>query len=657
MNDRYRNLLSPVVVGGVLMKNRMMATAGFPRALMGSGQVINENVITHFSQRAANGAAAVYFNGEALPDPPGPHPNEDNNYIRQLVSATRHFGSIAMTGISGRIDLGDLGGRRMAGPGLIPTRSAPNGGLAMHMAGDYGSEPLLTEADVMTKAQIQQMIDKTVESALQMKSLGFEMLSIHNAYRSGAGGTFWSPICNKRTDEYGGSARNRARVILETFDALRQSLGRDFALECMVSGYEDEGITIDDTIQLARWGKGLFNILHIRHGDQDPQHPTGYSTPESIPCPNLDVAAAIKQGVGNHMLIAVSAGLQDPDFNEKILADGKADIIAMCRAFICDSQYGKKIEENRAEDITPCIRCNKCHGPNVSDPIKVGCSVNPAIGMEHKLDQMVTKPDRRKKVGVIGGGPAGMEAALIAAKRGHSVTLFESSGALGGQLKHADYADFKWPIRKYKDHMAAQLSKAGVDIRLNTQAEPEMIKQFGFDDLIVAIGPSFPVPAIPGADRAMAAVEVFGNEARLPKRVVVVGGSETGVDTGLYLAKAGHQVYVTTRQDDLVNDAPHAHSRNMIRGAYYGMENFTKVVNVKKYVSIGETGLTYVDADGAEQKLQADMVVLATGAAPRPIDSAKFYGCAGKTHYVGDCVRVGDIHNAVSSAFGAAANI
>ena len=302
---RYEHLLQPLAVGDKLLKNRMIATAGYPRALGEGDSFMNEKIVTHFSNRAKNGAASVYINGGidmelALH---GPRHNQ-NNYVRQAIAAIRQYGSIAVTGVRGSYGTGPkmpsmistldppTAGRTFSGDPddmVMPTMPGKGGGLPTGMPGmpgmaAPGGKPL-SQADAMTKAEIEEFIDNTVQQAVAMKEMGFEMISVHSAYRTGPGGSFWSPLCNHRTDEYGGSTKNRARLLIELFSAMRAVLGPDFPLECMVSGAEAGGITPQDTIELARLGKGTFNILHLRHGEQDYQHPIPYTARSTRPAP------------------------------------------------------------------------------------------------------------------------------------------------------------------------------------------------------------------------------------------------------------------------------------------------------------------------------------------------------------------------------------
>ena len=328
----------------------------------------------------------------------------------------------------------------------------------------------------------------------------------------------------------------------------------------------------------------------------------------------------------------------------------------MARAFICDSEYGQKLYAGRGEDVRPCIRCNKCHVPNDTDKFRSYCSVNPEIGLEDKLERLFPKASSPKKLVVVGGGPAGMVSAVTAARLGHQVTLLEQGDRLGGQLLHADYADFKWPLEDYKNYLIRQLYQTGVKVRLNTAATPELVKAMEADAVFVAIGPEFKRPDLPGADgdNVKVPMEVFGHAEELPKKILIVGGSETAVETGMYLARQGKQVKLLSRQQMLAGDAPHAHYISMLEDAYQHQTGFAYETEVKAYVEIRADGVVYVDKDGQTRKAEAPVVVCATGTAPRHREAMAFYGTAPLVRFLGDCNRAGDVHKAVTAGWSAA---
>lgn len=685
MSKRYERLLSPLQVGNVLLKNRMVSTAGIPHMLQGTEEYPTDRLISHLANRAKNGAAAVYLNFAMRteegpggpPVPPGevamsfpPHDTAVNiaktsahNYLCQTIDAIRYYESIAITQPMGsytRTDMpggpGHGGTPQHGGPGPMGMPSDP-----MEMLRQEQEQCRGRSVDDITKKQIQEFIESTVKNAQILRQFGFEMFSFHNAYHNGTMAEFWSTHTNHRTDEYGGTAAGRARLMIEVMDAMKQTFGRDFPLEMLIS-VDGLGVNRGDTFELAKLLEGKVDILHVRHGDKDPQHPIGFTSSRTNPCPNLDAAAALKESImsrGSSIKVGVSAGLQNPDFNEKILRENKADLICMSRAWICDSEYGEKIYAGRGEDVNPCIRCNKCHVPNDSDKFRSFCSVNPKIGMEFKLEQVIAPVTRKKKVAVVGGGPAGMKCAITCAQRGHDVTLYEKESKLGGQLFHADYASFKWPLADFNHWLIEQTYKHGVNVHLNTEANREMLEQENYDDVVVAIGPRFKTPKLPIAEgtKTMLCVDVYGHEKELPHEIVVIGGSETGTETGMYLAENGHHVTVMTRQGMLALDAPHAHYVVMMMDAYENLDNFDYVRNLQKYVKVDASGVTYIDQEGQEQFVPAELVVLSGGVEPVPEQCAAFYGSGNHVHYIGDCYRAGDVHKAVTAGFATANQI
>lgn len=521
------------------------------------------------------------------------------------------------------------------------------------LGGDRGQE--------LPQEKFPEVFELFVEKLRYFQDCGYDMVSI-------GVGMYLSPFGNRRKDNYGGSLENRARFPLELCRRIKAALGQDFLIEAVLAGEEEEGgYTLAETIAFAKMAEGLINIFQLRESDGAKGHPTGFNSRPGQH-ETIRYAEAIKKS-GAKVFVEPIGGFQDLAENEAYIASGKADLIGMARAFICDPEYAKKAYEGRGEDVVPCIRCNKCHGV-MKGPWINFCSVNPTMGIAHKLERMVEAPVDVKTVAVIGGGPAGLEAAIVAAQRGHQVTLYEKSQILGGQLIHSEYSSFKWPLKNFKDYLIGQLKKLAVDVRIGTEAIPGLIKAGGYDAVITATGAKPNYPDIPGihASKVLTCLDVYGREQELGANVVIVGGSELGTETGMYLAEKGHNVTILTRKAALAHDSSPLHYITMagekqLPGGmplfipawanYANLRGITGVTTTK----IEEQKVTYVDAGGNEQTIDADSVVISGGMNALQDEALRFYDTAGRFFMVGDCNSVGNVQKCMREAFAAAAQI
>ncbi len=619
VSDRYSHLLSPLKIGNQVLKNRFLAPQSTPHFLQGPENFPAEVMRDYYVNMAKNGAGIIsvrIMSNRVRKDLKGDSAHmviydlEDAgvlNYMDQMIEGIHIYGSKACAGV--------MAGMRM--PGMPGTQSEDS------------------------EENNQKILENVVTEAKFYESHGFDAIQI--------------------------VARGNEKMTLAACEAVKAAvpdmltITEIFVREPSITQHKEDnyykaGGTVDEAIAYAKKLEGKADIAMVRIADASAAHATTWNSNKSDPYA-IHYAQAIKKS-GTKVIVAPGGGFQDLDLMEGYLKDGKSDMFTLARAFICDWEYGQKMAAGRGEDVTPCIRCNKCHGEDMfKGPWYTVCSVNPKVGIPAAV-KSIRPPGASKKVAVVGGGPAGMKAALTAAERGHRVTLYEKSEVLGGLARHADYSPYKWAIKGFKNFLAHQMGKAGVEVLLKTEATPEMIRAGGYDTILVAVGSDPVVPRIPGADGkgVYNIVEAYSNEKSMGKNVVFIGGGEFGADVGMYLANAGHNVTMVTAGKELFpNNRPH-YPETIIQ-TYEDLKNFLVITEaVPTGISSGK--VTYKDAGGTEKSLKADSVVIYAGFKPRKDEALKFYGTAKQFFAIGDCSDMGgNIQKSIRSAFYSASEV
>ena len=662
MMPTYSHLLSPLKIGKFILKNRMQSSNSLPHFSQGPENYPADATMAHFIGRARNGAAFITFAGfeDSVDSPEFPDtldmshfPNFDlrdarcQNYMVEFIEALHHQNTL----ISGSLFSANRTYRYENENGEVEIIDA-NPPIDMSL----GATAMIIQAcgDEVSAEDLVKIARSYGQKTAFYKRLGFDAVTIHMSYRAQLPGQLLSPLSNKRTDEFGGSFENRVKFPLMVLEEVKKAAGNDMLIEIQFSAVEPEGgYGMEEGIRFLRLAEKYVDIVQVRSAEGDPNHPIPFELRKT---PFLELAAEIKKA-GLDMVVSNVGGFFDPEDADRAIAEGKLDLVAMARAWISNPNYGELVLEGRKDDLVPCLRCNKCHGRGKHDIMTTVCSVNPHFGFE-EVDRYLPSPiEGSKTVAVIGGGPGGMRTALYLTERGHKVTIYEAEAELGGAIRHADYIPFKWTLKEYKDFLIAQVHKHGIHVVLNTKATPEMIAD-RYDVVIAAVGAQPVIPAIPGADRAnvCVATEAIMNSEKIGKSVVVIGGGEVGVETGMFLAQNGREVTVVEMRDELAADTTFMHYRSMFQAAWEAIPSFHYVLNASAK-EIGDGFVTYTDKDGAEHKLAADSVVLSVGMRAKSDEALSFYGAAPRFYFVGDCKKPGTIQTTNRSAYVTAVQI
>lgn len=576
----YSHLLSPISISGVTLKSRMTHTRS-GGGLDGTPWQF-ERSTRYYVTMAKAGAATVNITTGAWPEKDGSYRNARENLrmddptvqaeFRKMLDAIHAENTLCM-GMAGRAE--PMGYSICS----LDNWDALYGKLEGQYSDRYCNQP------TAPVELLDEMVEAYIRQAVGLKALGFDGITFHMCYRGGILAHSISPVANQRTDKYGGTTlEERARLTLAIFKGIKAACGQSFLIEIQQSPEEERpGYDVEYWLDYCKLCEGLVDIFQIRGFDMSLTHCTGFCCEKENP-PQLKYAEAFKKR-GIRALAAPVGGFGDPDTMERFIAEGKTDLIAMARAFIADNELGQKLAEGRGEDVRPCLRCmGKCDFPT--------CSVNPYYALA-KYPDLFPASGPSKKVAVLGGGPAGIQAALAAAERGHQVTLYEKRQELGGQLRFSEDNIYKWQLRDYMYWLRRQIEKSSVAVYTGVEATAELIREKGYDAIICAMGSEAKNIPVTGADshKVFLIDEAYDREMELGKRIVVIGGGSTGAETALYFAGRGHTVTLLTRKQEVYSDNNHC-----IYGEKHAYDT-EKNLTVIEFATTTEIGDGYVMAD------------------------------------------------------------
>ena len=407
----------------------------------------------------------------------------------------------------------------------------------------------------ITRKEMDVVVDHFMKATERCIKAGFDMVMCHIAHGNLLS-AFLSTYWNHRNDAYGGSAKNRWKFPLEVMEAMYSVTKGRIPIEVRVVGDERlEGATdIRERIEFLKEASKYIDMLCVSTGTLFYGNAMCYNMPSYyVPngC-NIEHAAAFKEALGDKVAVSVVGGINSLELAEKILAEGKADIVAMAKALMADDRMIVKGERGQEKDIVPCMRCMYCLRNQGTDESIHGCAANPRLGFEYRFPRFMPAK-KHKKVMVIGGGPGGMFAASTLAERGHEVHLFEKANKLGGRLHEASSLWLKEGFRRYLERAARGTFESGVHVHLNTEITADMVRAEAPDTLIIALGADEFVPNIPGVDgpNVVSVVDVDRGTAKVGKKVVICGAGLSGAECAMGL---GHEGVDCTIVDVLPED-------------------------------------------------------------------------------------------------------
>ena len=619
-----KHLFTPFQIKNLTLKNRIVLPplASF---LIEKGGGITDRAVEHYRRRAAGGPAMVIM--EACAVSPEGVVSENQARIdsdRLLKGLSRIAEAIRAEGAVPAIQIHHAG-RQTSAKVIKRLPMAPSPLPCPAIRGDVA--PLTVE-------QIQELVNKFADAAVRSREAGFELLEIHGAHGYLIN-QFLSRYSNIREDGYGGDIAGRTRFALDIIAEIRNRLGSSFPISFKISAQEfvPDGLTVEESIDILK--------LLVAAGIDAVQVSAGNdSTPEWICQPMfmqkaclVESAAAIKKAL--KIPVMAVGRINDPWTADNIIAKGMADLVCIGRGLMADPEMPIKAQEGRFDEIRTCIACNTCM-QSIYRKGRLECLVNPALGREQEMQIVPTT--QPKKVMVVGGGPGGLNAAWVAAKRGHEVHLYEKQPYLGGQLVPGSKTAYKREMQSLINFQKRQVELNGVICHMGQEVTAETVQKENPDVVILATGSRPVLPPVDGIDETSVVTfdVVLSGNVQEKKSTVIIGGGSTGCEVAYHLSETGSPVTIVELMPKIGGDIEAVTKKLLLRKL---KENSVRILTEHRLLRVGKNSLVVAGPDGIETVIEAQRVVVAIGIRQDDTIHQQIKSLGYETHVIGDCLE------------------
>ena len=637
-------ILQPIVVGGQTFKNRIMfppLTTGYEKNGMISEQDMG------FYTRLAKGGVGYIVLGDVAPInsfSPTPKLFDDSQIpaFKELADSVHAYGTkLGVQLFHPEYDVDAINS-------LFMQKKFDEMRQRLH-------HDMMFFTDEVSEEMLMSIIDKMCACAVRAQKAGVDVIQIHGDRLNGC---LCSTRMNHRTDKFGGSLENRVRFARMLTRAIRKAVPDmviDYKLSIVTPQRGKGGIDEADAVQFAQWlvedGVDMFHVAQANHtGNMADTIPPMGVQPYGF---FVKIAGDIKKAV--NVPVSAVGRIVDADMAARVIESGMADIVAMGRPLLADPDWGTKIAAGKACDIRRCISCNKGCTDAIQNRQFLSCVLNAENGYENT--RSIQPAAQKKKIAVLGGGPAGLEAARVAALRGHDVTLFEKTTTLGGQLNIACVPPRKEEMRRAAQDLIHAVCNAGVHLCMGQTRTAEQLKDAGFEAVINAVGAHSAAPRIPGIDSVNVADawKVLAGEQQVYGTVAVIGGGMVGCETAEYLAARGCKVSVIEMMDKIAAGESTTILPTLLENyKTYGVEQYPS----HKVKEFRMDAVVCENKDGAEVTIPCDYIVLAMGARSNAFDAAALEAAGIPVYSIGDAAgKAADISNAIRTGYDTACQL